>query len=593
MLVALLAGTAAAVAVGAPDPAARAQGKGGACAPVAFEHVRRTGGTSFVGVLEAYAGKCSLALCTGEDVLGSGCDMVAGRNLHRSLHRVPAGDARRELPVVAFVRDPREQVASQYLDHALHASENHNATVLRKSFGHFQRGFASFIDQHEGNTQCSEMGIKSADEMRERFAFVGITEEFDESMVLLKHFMLPDFPDEYLVTETINERPTADMLFTPALESKFYDKFSCDLAIYQAALLDHMQLRMAYGTTFAKDLASFLMHLPAEAKSCTKQTEHQACHGVQVTYRHRELKSPESESGSAASVPKQDSQQGSAPAAAPKTTSKSHRHKDKSTEYPPLVKPDNYFAPLPDCSGFWFVHVRKTGGMTLHTVFDRYAEECQINLCRKLQRHFSPSCNLITGHRLHQLLKGDLAQLRALPKVTFLRSPREQLVSQFMFKLLERKHTEHTLEAYKSKFDEFFAAHHGNTQCEDLDITTPEELDYFQFVGLTDQFDESLVALRQLVLPKMNITYTLTNNIKDRPTVEQLLTPDMEAEFQRKFACDIAAFDYAQARFADMIRAYGPTWDSDVAEFKAELSKSKDEGCHTTDLVRNCEKLEA
>lgn len=90
------------------------------------------------------------------------------------------------------------------------------------------------------------------------------------------------------------------------------------------------------------------------------------------------------------------------------------------------------------------------------------------------------------------------------------------------------------------------------------------------FVGLTERFDESLVLLRGLFLPGLEIAYTRVNSAPDNTVACALLAdPDRRATLARMQAEDLVIHEWvANDLYPGYVRAYGPGLARDVEEFR-------------------------
>lgn len=90
------------------------------------------------------------------------------------------------------------------------------------------------------------------------------------------------------------------------------------------------------------------------------------------------------------------------------------------------------------------------------------------------------------------------------------------------------------------------------------------------FVGLTEVFDESLVLLKKLVLPDLNISYRRTNSAKDNSIAKKVLADPQKVEVLRKmYAEDLVLHEFIQREHYPMFQEkYGQTLDSDLEAFQ-------------------------
>jgi hypothetical protein len=90
------------------------------------------------------------------------------------------------------------------------------------------------------------------------------------------------------------------------------------------------------------------------------------------------------------------------------------------------------------------------------------------------------------------------------------------------------------------------------------------------FVGLTERFDESLVLLRGLFLPGLDIAYTRVNSAPDNTVARGLLAdPDQREILRRMHTEDLAIHEWvANELYPGYVRAYGPGLARDVEEYR-------------------------
>ncbi len=98
------------------------------------------------------------------------------------------------------------------------------------------------------------------------------------------------------------------------------------------------------------------------------------------------------------------------------------------------------------------------------------------------------------------------------------------------------------------------------------------------FIGLTERFDESLVILRRLFAPGLNIAYVRRNTAPDRePARAMLADPATRAALQARNGEDRAIYDHvANELYPAWRREYGPTLERDVEEFRRERERLYD-----------------
>ncbi len=90
------------------------------------------------------------------------------------------------------------------------------------------------------------------------------------------------------------------------------------------------------------------------------------------------------------------------------------------------------------------------------------------------------------------------------------------------------------------------------------------------FVGLQDKYDESLVILKKLVAPELNIAYKRTNIARDNTLAKSLLQkPETLEHRKRMYAQEIPLDEWvANEYYPEFVKEYGPTLAADVEAFQ-------------------------
>lgn len=90
------------------------------------------------------------------------------------------------------------------------------------------------------------------------------------------------------------------------------------------------------------------------------------------------------------------------------------------------------------------------------------------------------------------------------------------------------------------------------------------------FVGLTEKFDESLVILKKLVEPDLNISYRRKNTASDNSRAKEVLaSSQMTAQLKEMYKEELPLFEFvSQQWYPQFKKEYGPTLDADVALFR-------------------------
>lgn len=90
------------------------------------------------------------------------------------------------------------------------------------------------------------------------------------------------------------------------------------------------------------------------------------------------------------------------------------------------------------------------------------------------------------------------------------------------------------------------------------------------FVGLTERFDESLVLLRGLFLPGLDIAYTRVNSAPDNTVSREILADPARRELLGRMSTEDQAIHewVVNELYPGYVRAYGPGLARDVEEFR-------------------------
>jgi len=228
-----------------------------------------------------------------------------------------------------------------------------------------------------------------------------------------------------------------------------------------------------------------------------------------------------------------------------------------------------------------FVHINKTAGTTVRQILrSSYgARHCDVEPwhgpwedppfstpdLRRVRRLY-PRLASIAGHRVtgYADLEEPGTELRYL---TFLREPLSMCASRFQYQLDYRKKERVFEDWIRNDWvrDAQTQRVGGTTSAADA-IATIEKRE--MFVGLTERFDESMVLLRGLRAPDLDIRYERANVAKSSRIAKDLLsdpvTRQMIVEANR---ADLELYDYVlRELYPALQREYGNGLDGAVAE---------------------------
>ena len=251
-----------------------------------------------------------------------------------------------------------------------------------------------------------------------------------------------------------------------------------------------------------------------------------------------------------------------------------------------------------------FLHIGKTGGMTLRSVLHRQFPTSEILVVRVLDREPSPTrlrreaslaqfaslpestregARLIEGHTIFGL---HAYVPRPSTYITLLRDPISLVVSQYRFVSRRPRHALHSQVATKDMTLDAYVrsgisleADNSQTRALSGDTTTPfgecsEEMleiakanvrRHFAVTGLTERFDETLLMLRR-TFGWSRLWYVRTNVAPRRDGPEQV-DPDTLRWLEHQNRFDIELYRWAGEEFAAAI-ASDPTFGDGLQSFR-------------------------
>jgi hypothetical protein len=242
-----------------------------------------------------------------------------------------------------------------------------------------------------------------------------------------------------------------------------------------------------------------------------------------------------------------------------------------------------------------FIHIPKTAGTTLHGLIWRHYPARTVytvdwvahtlNDLASLDADQKTRLRIVTGHidfGVHELLPGPYTYL------TILREPIDLVISYYYYIRRASDHPHHqlasqpgmTLEKFMaSKIDaslyniqtRMLAGQHaslppGECSSELLEMAKRNLHDHFSVVGLTEEFDATLLLLRRtfhwrnLFYAKMNVTHRRPARDELSPRERDIIAAANQFDFE--------IYDYARALFQERVRQYGPTFQAEVRRFQ-------------------------
>lgn len=229
-----------------------------------------------------------------------------------------------------------------------------------------------------------------------------------------------------------------------------------------------------------------------------------------------------------------------------------------------------------------FVHINKTAGTTLRQILrSSYgARHCDVEPWHgpwedppfsssdlRRVRRISPRLASIAGHRVtgYTELEEPGTRMRYL---TFLREPISMCASRFQYQLDYRKKERVFEDWIRNDWvrDAQTQRIGGTTSAADA-IATIEKRE--MFVGLTEAFDESMVLLRALVAPDLDIRYERANVAKSSRIAKDLLSdPVTRRMIEEANQADLELYDHVVREvYPRFQREYGEGLEDAVTDF--------------------------
>lgn len=254
--------------------------------------------------------------------------------------------------------------------------------------------------------------------------------------------------------------------------------------------------------------------------------------------------------------------------------------------------PDNS-QPLPPT--IIFVHILKTGGMTLNTIIEKHYSPDRTYSTFPSRHH--PQGSLETFHQFTEAQKAKLDVLyghmsyglheylpRSAVYFTLLRDPVDRVISRYYHIHRDPKSLLHE-EIQSGQMDLVDFTKHmaeagqmdnlqtrviagnwvlrGYGECDEQMLATAKEnLKKFAVIGLMERFDETCLLL-QRAFGWRDVYYTKRNVTKSRPLQADI--PDQTLQIlQAHNQFDMALYEYAVELFEKQVRQQGPSFAKDV-----------------------------
>jgi len=238
-----------------------------------------------------------------------------------------------------------------------------------------------------------------------------------------------------------------------------------------------------------------------------------------------------------------------------------------------------------------FIHVAKTGGKTIETMLGssfgfRYAPAVEWNArpvdnpndveyvvpkynendFRRLLKH-CPFLKCVGGHSI--ALWSGIDRVRPTRYFSMIREPLTRGASHYQY------HYTHDSPRLDWEHWVNWEVHHNHqVKMFSRNCETNEAIAEIQkhevFVGLQDKFDESLVILKKMVAPELNISYSRTNSAKSNNIAKSLLANrDTREQLVQMYSKEFPLYEWiAKEYYPRFVKEYGPTLAADVEAFQ-------------------------
>ncbi|APF20191.1 hypothetical protein Calab_0606 [Caldithrix abyssi DSM 13497] len=234
---------------------------------------------------------------------------------------------------------------------------------------------------------------------------------------------------------------------------------------------------------------------------------------------------------------------------------------------------------------FCFVHIEKAAGITLHSIFKnntfRYItlspwvlrandpENVFSTQEAKIFFKLFPYFHGFGGHTTRVYLNYEQAVGKDIVYFTFLRHPVERFISQYFYHK-QIMHIDWDIQSFiqDGHFNNFMTKRICGKDDAGLAIQYLKEK--FKFVGLVEQFDESLLLLKYFLrLNGYNMHYEIQN--VNRQKSNQQISKETLEQIKKMNQNDLQIYEFVKKTlFPQYRKNYGPNLESDLLKFKQE-----------------------
>ena len=235
-----------------------------------------------------------------------------------------------------------------------------------------------------------------------------------------------------------------------------------------------------------------------------------------------------------------------------------------------------------------FVHVERAGGTTLKqllaNLFPTYVslkpwycwanepENCFMPAELVVLHRWLPFLAGVGGHTTRSWLDYEGAVGREVFRFTFMRDPIKRYMSHFNYQRIMMG-VDWRIEEFlaESRFDNYHTRRYaGHASVERAKRALDEE---FDFVGLTDRFDESVLLFRDaLGEPQLSVLYERVNALPDAGVLQfEELSTEIQERIRDANALDLELYEYARDRvFPRFVERFDGDLAASVARHQEE-----------------------